>query len=118
MMMAADLLITDYSSVMFEWALMGKPIAFYCYDYDSYERDFYLDMDTELSGPILKEQEELHAFLREQHLPDAAGSEAGHPADDNVKSSKFFNKYLGACDGHSTERIVSLIRKLYHDEQI
>lgn len=106
MMFAADLLVTDYSSVMFEFALMGKPMVFYCYDFDTYERDFYLDMDRELPGPLLRTQEELTEYIRKGHFAAHGGYE------------EFCAKYVGACDGHSTERIVSMIEDLYHDRDL
>ena len=57
----SDLLITDYSSVFFDYANLKRPIIFYMYDYDNYKnklRDFYIDLD-ELPGPIIKEKNEL-----------------------------------------------------------
>ena len=57
----SDMLITDYSSVFFDYANLKRPIIFYMYDYDEYKanaRDFYLD-ETELPGPITKTQKEL-----------------------------------------------------------
>lgn len=57
----SDVLITDYSSVFFDYANLRRPILFYMYDLDEYStqvRDFYLDLDT-LPGPIVKTQEEL-----------------------------------------------------------
>ena len=59
--LAADLLITDYSSVFFDYANLERPILFYMYDYESYKhemRDFYLDIHI-LPGPVVKTQEEL-----------------------------------------------------------
>ena len=57
----SDLLITDYSSVFFDYANLKRPIIFYMYDYDNYKnklRDFYINLD-ELPGPIIKEKNEL-----------------------------------------------------------
>lgn len=57
----SDLLITDYSSVFFDYANLRRPIAFFMYDLDEYQnnvRDFYLDLE-ELPGPIVKTQVEL-----------------------------------------------------------
>ena len=99
MMLVSDLLITDYSSVIFEYSLLDKPIVFYCYDYDSYERDFYLDYEKDLPGELLRTQEELTAYLRQDSY---AVSE---------KQDAFVTKYMGACDGHSTERLIAVIRE-------
>jgi CDP-glycerol glycerophosphotransferase (TagB/SpsB family) len=100
LMITSDLMITDYSSTFFEYALLKKPMAFFCYDYEEYDRDFYIDFDTELPGEILRTQDELFAYLRQQE----------HPILENYDS--FYEKYMGACDGHSTERTVELIKAM------
>jgi CDP-glycerol glycerophosphotransferase len=59
--LAADLLITDYSSVFFDYANLERPILFYMYDYQQYKeemRDFYMDIHM-LPGPVVKTQEDL-----------------------------------------------------------
>ncbi|WP_036828564.1 CDP-glycerol glycerophosphotransferase family protein, partial [Photobacterium sanctipauli] len=51
----SDMLITDYSSVFFDYAILERPIFFYMYDRQSYEDDvrgFYLNIDRDLPGPI------------------------------------------------------------------
>ena len=57
----SDMLITDYSSVFFDYANLKRPIIFYMYDLEEYEssvRDFYIDLD-ELPGPIIETEDEL-----------------------------------------------------------
>lgn len=57
----SDVLITDYSSVFFDYSNLKRPILFYMYDLEEYEssvRDFYIDLN-ELPGPIIKTEEEL-----------------------------------------------------------
>ena len=57
----ADILITDYSSVFYDFASAKKPILFYAYDLDEYineTRGLYVGMDT-LPGPILQDNESL-----------------------------------------------------------
>lgn len=57
----SDILITDYSSVFFDYANLKKPILFYMYDLDLYKnklRDFYIDLST-LPGPIIKKENDL-----------------------------------------------------------
>lgn len=59
--MISDLLITDYSSVFFDFANLKRPIAFYMYDYEKYKqnaRDFYIE-ETNLPGPVIKSQDDL-----------------------------------------------------------
>ncbi|MGN0353865.1 MAG: CDP-glycerol glycerophosphotransferase family protein [Muricoprocola sp.] len=98
MMFVSDMLITDYSSVIFEYALLKKPIAFYCYDLPIYNRGFYLNYPEDLPGDVYQTQEELEEFLRDKKK---------HVADE--KHESFVKKYMSACDGHSCERIASLI---------
>ncbi|HAR91972.1 MAG TPA: CDP-glycerol--glycerophosphate glycerophosphotransferase [Eubacterium sp.] len=71
----SDMLITDYSSVFFDYANLKRPIIFYMYDYEDYKanaRDFYLDQN-ELPGPITKTQDELVKAIEETRffIPDA-----------------------------------------------
>jgi len=57
----SDLLITDYSSVFFDYANLKRPIVYYMYDIDDYKnnmRDFYIDIDT-LPGNVVSTQKEL-----------------------------------------------------------
>ena len=68
--LAADVLITDYSSVFFDYANLRRPILFFMYDYEQYKhemRDFYLDIHM-LPGPVLMNQEEVLKTLK--NLPN------------------------------------------------
>ena len=63
----SDLLMTDYSSVFFDYANLKRPIIYYMYDFEQYKnemRDFYIDVDT-LPGKIIKTEEELPGAIRE-----------------------------------------------------
>ena len=99
MMYIADLLITDYSSVIFEYAILRKPMAFYCYDYDAYNRDFYLDYEKDLPGILIQREEDLYSYLGQDHF------------ETDERTDRFYEKYMGACDGNSAKRIVDAIRK-------
>lgn len=62
----SDLLITDYSSVMFDFSILRRPMIFYMYDQEQYRgelRDFYIEPDI-LPGPIVTTQEALEAEIR------------------------------------------------------
>ncbi|MEY4398427.1 MAG: hypothetical protein RLZ53_1003 [Actinomycetota bacterium] len=69
---AADVLVTDYSSVMFDFSVTGKPIIFLAPDLDRYraERGFYFDFETEAPGPILTSDKEVVETLSK--LPETA----------------------------------------------
>ena len=71
----SDLLITDYSSVFFDYANLRRPIIFFMKDFEVYKhevRDFYFDME-ELPGPIVRDDNDLYNKvngLLEQFVPD------------------------------------------------
>ncbi|MBO7634589.1 MAG: CDP-glycerol glycerophosphotransferase family protein [Lachnospiraceae bacterium] len=59
---SADVLITDYSSIVFEYSLLRRPMLFYAYDLDRFEgsdRGFYRDYRGYVPGPVYTEREEL-----------------------------------------------------------
>lgn len=98
LMLAADIMVTDYSSVIFECCIIGRPIIFYCPDYDEYERDFYLEFPKDTYGDFTFNQEE---------LCEAVVKNLKEPNLENLAAFK--EKYMGACDGHSTKRIADMI---------
>ncbi len=96
----AHCLITDYSSVIFEYAFLNKPIVFYLPDLAEYDRDrsFFFDFDTYVYGTRCE-----HA----NQLPHAV-----QQASANIGLQKaFFEKFLSACDGNATKRLVALLRE-------
>lgn len=97
----ADVLITDYSSVMFDYLLYRKPLVLFAPDLERYEseRGFYLDY-REIPYPIAGNGEELEAAV--------AGSESWLE-EHRAQTDRFREKYVGACDGHCTERILELV---------
>lgn len=95
----SDILITDYSSVFFEYANSKKPILFYAYDYQLYKeeiRGFYLDMYRELPGPVLEEQQQLFEAIRNIHHIKNEYSE---------KYNEFHQKYCGLEKGDSAKLV-------------
>jgi CDP-glycerol glycerophosphotransferase len=58
----SDILITDYSSVFFDFASLKRPILFYTYDLEKYRdklRGFYINIETDVPGPLIKTTEEI-----------------------------------------------------------
>lgn len=98
LMFVSDLLVTDYSSVIFEYVLLKKPIAFFCYDLVTYNRGFYLNYPDDLPGNVYENQKALTDYLRDpgRHVTDE-------------KYNIFIQKYMSGCDGHSCERIAKII---------
>ncbi|WP_426350506.1 CDP-glycerol glycerophosphotransferase family protein [Alloiococcus sp. CFN-8] len=94
-----DLLITDYSSVLFDYVLLDKPLVLYAPDLQEYidKRGLYIDY-SELPGIIVTEEE---------NLTDAVLSE--HRSYNPKRTETFREKYMSACDGKSTERILKEI---------
>ena len=63
----SDILVTDYSSVFFDYANLKRPMIFFMADYEEYKnnlRDFYIDIE-QLPGPIVREQEELWKYIKQ-----------------------------------------------------
>lgn len=98
---AADLLITDYSSVFFDYANLKRPVLFYMYDLAAYRDDirgFYLSLD-ELPGPIVETEEELIRII-----PEVAGRDAY-----DEKYQCFHQRFNPLDDGHASERVIRRI---------
>lgn len=97
----SDVLITDYSSVFFDFANLKKPIVFYMYDLDSYQhevRDFYISLN-ELPGPIVKTEEELLNILQDLDATQLKYKD---------KYNQFNAKYNYLDDGQAGSRVASL----------
>ena len=98
----SDLLITDYSSVFFDFANLKRPELFYMYDYDDYKnnlRDFYISL-KELPGPIVQSEEEL---IDEIKKIDSYNKKY------KIKYENFNKKYNYLDDGNSAKRVVEEI---------
>ena len=96
LMFASDIMITDYSSVIFEYSLLNKPMIFYCPD--KYTRDFYLNYPDDLPGLMINNSNELIKKIKLLLT---------NPHTKNLEYFKMV--YMGACDGNSTKRVVKLI---------
>jgi CDP-glycerol glycerophosphotransferase len=95
----SDVLITDYSSVMFDFATTGRPMLFFTYDLAHYRdqlRGFYFDLAAEAPGPLLATSDEVIAALR-----DIAGVAADHQA----AYAAFAAKYCPLDDGKAAARV-------------
>lgn len=94
----ADVLITDYSSVIFDFLLYRKPVVRFAPDLDEYEnaRGFYMDY-RRLPGTLVTDG---------SLLCESVQREYAHC--DREVIERTVEEYLGACDGHATERILEL----------
>ncbi|MEV2255381.1 CDP-glycerol glycerophosphotransferase family protein [Streptomyces sp. NPDC050147] len=68
LLLISDVLVTDYSSLMFDFAQTGRPMLFHTYDLDHYRdtlRGFYFDFEARAPGPLLATSDEVIAALRD-----------------------------------------------------
>lgn len=105
--LVSDLLITDYSSVFFDYANLKRPMLFYAYDYEHYRdklRGFYFDLEENAPGPFVTEEslflKELKAFIDE---------------DKNNRNDKkldyFYSKFCLWENGKASKKIIDSINE-------
>ena len=97
---AADVVITDYSSLIFEYALLERPMLFYAFDLEDYEesRSFYFPYRDFVPGEIVTDTEQI--------IEQVKNLENGF---DRERVIRFKNDFMSACDGHSTQRIAKTV---------
>ena len=101
--LASDVLITDYSSVFFDFALLRRPIIFFAYDLENYRdnlRGFYMDYEKELPGPIVTDEDQLWLTL---------GSALDGELTESGPSEGFIARFAPHDDGQSASRVVDEI---------
>ena len=99
----SDILITDYSSVFFDYANLKRPIIYYMYDLEKYKdnmRGFYIDLN-ELPGNIVKTEEDL--------VKEIKNVNSDFKYDEKYKI--FNEKYNYLDDGNASERVTEKIIK-------
>src|SRR5690606_36545667 len=96
-----DVLLTDYSSVFFDFLQTRKPIIFYAYDREQYrqERGFYLDLE-DMPGPICETIEEV---IESIHTSENNKDKYANKFDDSIK------EFAQLEDGKSTDRLIDII---------
>ncbi len=97
---AADICISDYSSIVFEYSLFERPMAFFAPDLSDYGdwRGFYYDYDELTPGPVFQDNECLIEWLT--HLDERF---------DKAEVSAFRNRFMSSCDGFATRRIIERV---------
>ncbi|MEW4220695.1 CDP-glycerol glycerophosphotransferase family protein [Rossellomorea marisflavi] len=100
LLFVSDILITDYSSIPFEYSLLGKPMIFYLYDHESYlmERGVWEDYKTSLPGPVAYTTQEVTSILLENSFNEKSAS-----------VGEFCKKWNQYSHGHSSTNVVNLI---------
>ena len=98
--LVADALVTDYSSVMFDYSVTGKPIYFFTPDLERYRneiRGFYFDLLAVSPGPVVRDAGDLIGHLRD---PDAATARYAS------RYAAWRARFNPRDDGHAAERVV------------
>ncbi|WP_291277768.1 CDP-glycerol glycerophosphotransferase family protein [Galactobacter sp.] len=98
---AADVLVTDYSSVFFDYSILKRPMVFFAPDLENYReelRGFYLDYESTVPGEVVTTQEGLFSALDRALVTADAG--------DDPRVSEFSSQFNPHADGHSAERVV------------
>ena len=102
----SDYLITDYSSVFFDYANLKRPMLFYTYDLEKYRdvlRGFYIDIEEELPGPLLFTTEEIIEALRNM-------DELTEKYKD--KYDMFYEKFCAWEDGQASPKVANAVFSL------
>lgn len=99
LLIVIDVLISDYSSVIFDYILLEKPLVLFAPDYKQYEmlRGLYISYES-IPGRIVTKGEDLSKQVLEEY------------GSFNCEKMKDFTKrYMGSCDGNSTVRLLKLL---------
>ena len=100
--LVSDILLTDYSSVFFDYAILNRPMYFFTYDLESYRdtlRGFYFDFEKDAPGPLL---------FNTSEVIDAITSEED---EYYMKRQSFRNTYTSLEDGLASERVIKRVLK-------
>ena len=102
----SDYLITDYSSVFFDYANLKRPMLFFTYDLEKYRdvlRGFYIDIEEELPGPLLYTTEEIIDTFKNIDEIEEKYKE---------KYDVFYEKYCGWEDGQASRKVANAVFEL------
>ncbi|TQN31094.1 CDP-glycerol:poly(glycerophosphate) glycerophosphotransferase [Haloactinospora alba] len=101
--LVTDVLVTDYSSMMFDFANTGRPMLFFTYDIESYRdslRGFYFDFEETAPGPLLKRSDDvIDALLNIGEVSDRYGS----------AYRRFTDQFCPLDDGNAAARVVDRV---------
>jgi CDP-glycerol glycerophosphotransferase len=101
--LVADVVLTDYSSVMFDFVNTGRPVLFFTYDLETYRdvlRGFYFDFVTDAPGPLLRTSEEVI-----EALADIDGVQAAYAE----RYDDFRHRFTALEDGKASARVIDRV---------
>src|SRR5699024_2926189 len=98
-------IFTDYSSVFFDYANLKRPILFYTYDLEKYRdtlRGFYIDMEKDVPGPLLKKTDEvIHAIQTIDQVEESY----------QERYDEFYQRFCHWDDGKASQKTVEKVFK-------
>ncbi|CUH93585.1 CDP-glycerol glycerophosphotransferase family protein [Herbinix luporum] len=102
----SDILITDYSSVFFDFANLKRPMLFFTYDLEKYRdvlRGFYIDIEKEVPGPLVFTSEEVVDSIKNIDI-----------IEQKYKSryEEFYNRFCAWEDGQASKKVVESVFKI------
>ena len=98
LLLITDILVTDYSSVIFDYLLVNKPLVYFTYDLEDYEsgRGLYYEFSEYVYGEVTKDSDSLIEAIKRGNMM-------------SEKREQFNSKFMSACDGRATEKTVEWI---------
>lgn len=110
--LVSDLLITDYSSVMFDFAILKRPMLFYAYDMAHYQeklRGFYFDY-KDVPGPIVTAEDDFYYWLQQYY-------EFRTFDGFTEKENRFYEKYTTWEKGTASNEVVAYMKKKFKESK-
>lgn len=102
LLIAADVLVSDYSGIIFEYALLEKPIIIYAFDLDEYreKRGLYVDIEKDFPFHVSRTEDDLNKYLMKMDY------------DEECKKTREFKNKYGLVEGNATSRVTMEIKDL------
>lgn len=100
-LMATDILITDYSSIIFEYCLLKRPMIFYAYDFETFSdqgRGFYYNYEEFVPGPVAYRCSEVLDIIKNR-------------AFQTDRIDEFIRNHYQYTDGKATDRLLELLKQ-------
>lgn len=102
----SDILVTDYSSAMFDFMVLKRPVIFYMFDLVDYRdriRGFYFDIIKDAPGPVCEDTEELINAVKYAETTDLTAYR---------EYKEFFEKYSSFDDGKAAKRVLNRLAEV------
>ena len=105
LLITADVLVSDYSGIIFEYALLEKPIIIFAFDLDEYmeKRGLYVDVEKDFPFHVSKTEDDLYEYLMNMDY------------DEECKKTREFKKKYGLIEGNATSRVAKEIKNLLNN---